>query len=227
MVVDFSRALLRLLLFAHLALLLWLSVPEITACSGMELPVKANPTDLVTARDRVSRGTYFYLASFIDVFAMVYIVSRSERVPGRHDLRGYSRLVPGVMLASTVVFRARYKYCTPNDPECCGSLNCPTTSSSLGLSGCPDTPGRDFPINWNDRKSWCAMPSWYKDTDAATVCGGLAVLPDVASCYRYGCSSLVPVQYYGTHMIMWSSIVFAILALVPYQASAARKAHAE
>ena len=227
MVVDFSRALLRMMLFVHLALLLWISVPEVTACSGMDLPSFSNIGDVATARDRASRGAYFYLAPFIDVLAMAYIVSRSDPSPGRHDLRGYHRLVPGVMLVSTIAFRARYMYCTPNDPECCGSLQCPTTEYSLDLPGCPSTPGRDFPIDWNDRMSWCAMPSWYKDTEAARECGGLSVLPDVASCYRYGCSALVPVQYNGTRMIMWSSIVFAILALVPYEPRAARKVHAE
>ena len=213
MLIEVCRALLPIMACAHVILSLWVYVPEITACADMHLPTVSRLNDLIEAQDRASKGVYFYAALCIDIVCMVYITLVSSPSAGRHDIRGYSRWVPAIMLVSTISFRARYMYCTPHDPECCESLQCPTTAFAMSMPGCT---ANTFPVDWHDRQSWCAMPSWYT-SHAAKVCGGLASTPDVASCYRYGCSPLVPVQYNGTRVIMWSSILFALLSLVPYR----------
>lgn len=220
MLVESCRALLPMMACAHVVLLLWVHVPEITACSDMQLPTVSRISDLVVARNRASNGVWFYAASFVDVVSMAYVLLVSSPSAGRHDVRGYSRWVPAAMLVSTIAFRARYMFCTPNDPECCESLQCPTTDFTVALPGCSAS---TFAVDWHSRQSWCPIPSWYT-SHAAEVCNGLGNTPDVASCYRYGCSALAPLQYNGTRLIMWSSILFAVLSLVPYHTRGARKA---
>ena len=219
MLIESCRALLPMMACAHVILLLWVHVPEITACSDMHLPTASRIPDVVVARDRASRGVYFYAASFIDVISMAYLTLVSSPSAGRHDVRGYSRWVPAIMLASTISCRARYMFCTPHDPECCESQQCQPTAFAVALPGCA---ANTFAVDWHDRQSWCPMPGWYS-SHAAEVCSGLGNTPDVASCYRYGCSALAPLQYNGTRMIMWSSILFSLLSLVPYQTQGARK----
>lgn len=218
MLIDGCRMLLRMLPFAHISLLLWLYVPEITTCSDMELPTASVSNDLQVARERAARGSYFYAAAIVDVFSMIAIVLSSSVRAGYHDLRGYGRWIPVLMLASGIAFRARYTHCVPNDPECCDGLGCPTTSFSTDFAGCSSQgPFDAFYIDWHDRNNWCALPLWYQTTNAASLCGGLQNTPDVASCYRYGCSALAPARYNGVRMVIWSSTLFAVLALVPYQ----------
>jgi len=217
MLIDACRMLLRMLPCAYVSMLIWLYVPELTTCGDMSLPTASVSTDLRVARERAARGSYYHAAAIVDVFSMMTIILASSKRAGYHDLRGYSRWVPVLMLSSGIAFRARYTHCVPNDPECCDGLGCPTTSYSVDLAGCAaQGPVDSFYIDWHDRNNWCALPRWYQTTNAASLCGGLQNTPDVSSCYRYGCSALAPTRYYGARMLIWCSTLFAIMALVPY-----------
>lgn len=215
------RALVPMMACAHIVVLIWVYVPEITACRNMQIPTATRMLDLAVAQARSSRGVWFYAACFIDVISMAYITLVSSPLAGKHDIRGYSRWVPALMIASTISLRARYMFCTPNDPECCESLQCPLDTNIVTLPGCSADTYAAFQIDWNERQNWCPMPKWY-DSHAAKVCSGLANTPDVASCNLYGCSPLVPLQYYGARVIMWNSLLFAVVSLVPYRTLAER-----
>lgn len=219
-----GRLMVRMLPFAHVMLLAWLLVPEFTACSDMRLPVIHRGSDLETARFRASRGSYFYAAAGIDLFCMIVIVCVSSKRSGAHDLRGAMRWVPALMVASNIAFRARYTFCAPNDTECCDGLQCPISSYSTDFAGCASNQEFDsFYIDWRDRSNWCAIPKWYQTSNAATLCNGLQNTPDVASCYRYGCSTLSPERYNGVRIVIALSFLFALFSLLPYEAHPGRE----
>ena len=120
------------------------------------------------------------------------------------------------------------------DSECCDNLQCPDEIYTARLPGCGILESRQdqgfVAISWAYRDSFCPLPGWYGfrsnmnatvaeeyrnvQTFVAKWCGGLYGTPDVASCYRYGCSSEVtPIPYYGIRMIVVS--VFVGLTVVP------------
>ena len=214
------RAILPILACSHLALLLWLSLPDINACSSQALPAGIHPRDIETAAERSKNGALFYLASFLDVIGIVYIILNSRKCASRHDLQGHHRWVPVLSIMSMIAFRSRYLYCASTDAECCANLKCPETTYAADFEGCSDL-ARNA-IIWSERENWCPVPKWYDQSGIVEICGGLHKLPDVASCYRYGCSTQAPVRYYGNRVIMWSSVLFALLSLVPYEPRAPR-----
>lgn len=218
MLSDTCRAVLPILAAAHLSILLWVNMPEMYSCANISLPAVAVLTDVTVSRDRAARGVYFHAASIVELVLMAYIVVRSRRVVKRHDLDGGDRWVSVLLIVVNMVARARYVYSTPLDMESCDSLMCPTTPYSSQLNGCQGADGVDsFYIDWNDRDNWCPTPKWYRDQPyAATMCGGLANIPDIAACYRYGCTPLVPARYNAIRVLIWSSFLFALVALVPY-----------
>ena len=218
MIPEICRALLPMLACAHLSLLLWTIVPELTVCSGMALPAASVVTDVTIARERAARGSYFNAAALVELLGMAAVVFGSSKRSMRHDLAGKSRWLPALMIVTNMSCRARFVYSTPHDAESCRALNCPTTPYSAQLPGCQAASGVDaFYIDWNDRENWCPMPRWYREQPyAAALCGGLVATPDVASCYRYGCSAMTSGRYNSVKVLIWSSLLFSILALVPY-----------
>jgi len=218
MIPEICRALLPMLACAHLSLLLWTIVPELTVCSGMALPAASVVTDVTIARERAARGSYFNAAALVELLGMAAVVFGSSKRSMRHDLAGKSRWLPALMIVTNMSCRARFVYSTPHDAESCRALNCPTTPYSAQLPGCQAASGVDaFYIDWNDRENWCPMPRWYREQPyAAMLCGGLVGTPDVASCYRYGCSEMMAGRYNSVPVLIWSSFLFSIVALVPY-----------
>lgn len=218
MLSDACRAALPILAAAHLSVLLWTDMPEMYSCINISLPPVAVLTDVAVSRDRAARGVYFHAASIVEVVLMIYIVVRSRRVVKRHDLGGNDRWMSVLLIVVNMAARARYVFSTPLDMESCDRLMCPTTPFSSQLGGCQGANGVDaFYIDWNDRDNWCPTPKWYRDQPyAATLCGGLANIPDITACYRYGCTPLVPARYSVIRLLIWSSFLFALASLVPY-----------
>lgn len=217
MLSDVARALVRILPVMHAALCVWLYVPEFGTCENMNLPYEMVSNDLTIARTRAKEGTYFHAATAIDLLSMMLIVAAFRVHGARHDLYGLARWLPVVMLVSNLAFRVRYTFGTSEDRESCGGLKCPVSRYSMDMEGCYNSDLLyTFEVDWRDRDNWCALPRWYQLTNAASVCRGLENTPDVASCYRYGCTKSVPHRYVGVRMIIMSSFLFAIAALVPY-----------
>lgn len=220
----FIRLLIRILSGAHLSIVVWLYGTEYGSCSNMELPRLSQPGDLDAARLFQSNGTLFHAATFLDIVCITCILLLSKRERGSHDLTGIRSWVPMLMISYGIAFRARYTEGLLSDSQSCASLACPTTSYSVTLSGCPGDTGErgdggefdSFYIDWNARDSWCPIPRWY-DVNAAQLCNGLTNIPDVASCYRYGCTyELTQYRYVGVRMLMYGSALLGALSLLPY-----------
>lgn len=219
----------------HFFLLMWHYVPEIDACDGIVLPPNQVSTDMQTVRTRKERAESFDVVCVFEVAVMLLTlvtVYRTEKLTVVH------RALPFFLLLSTFVVRLRHTGilgCAADDPECCSNLNCPSANFTTTLPGCASSYYHDdgnfgmIPIQWA-RKSFCPVPCWYSNSslmnptnvnckDRSGVvqarCGGLAGTPDVASCYRYGCSrEATPIPYYGVRLITANVVAFVCLVLV-------------
>lgn len=232
MIAILIRTALPMFVTLHAFLLLWYYVPEIGACDDLPLPRLQGTSDITVALDRQGRSYTFSLASVLEIAVMVLIVYCTRHEPKKLSLTGTARWLPMVLIVDALVLRARHiglGACAPHDPVCCSNLNCPDTAFTTVLPGCQSATGGVetwLPVKWGDRTSYCPLPPWYVNSNALELCRGLVGTPDVASCYRYGCSSVAtPVPYYSVRLITGSVILFALLALTarsPLHAKAGR-----
>ena len=217
----------------HACLLAWQYIPEIGVCEHMRLPPEPVTDDSEVVALRNTHADAFNLVS---VFELVVMCMTAAHLRGNKKLHGSFKLLPFLLMISTLVVRLRHMGplgCAKGDAHCCGNLGCPDRDFTMELSGCMSTyTGNSYgylPIEWG-RTSFCTIPCWYSGISAQTHpndlqcknaagnvqsnCGGLYGTPDVASCYRYGCSvKASPIPYYGVRLLTANVIVFACLGL--------------
>ncbi len=217
----------------HAFLLMWYYVPEIGVCDDLPLPRLQGTSDVTVALDRQGRSYTFNLASVLEIVTMVMILFFARSAPKKLSLAGAARWLPMVLIIDALVLRGRHiglGACAPHDSACCDNLNCPDTAFTTTLAGCASaTSGMEtwLPIKWGDRTSYCPLAPWYVNSNALELCRGLAGTPDVASCYRYGCSSVAtPVMYYSVRIITFNVVVFALLSLAARSPLHATAGHA-
>jgi len=206
--------LLLVLIAMHIGLLIQSYAPEAGACGHTYKHVlNTDLNALEVARQRDRNADTFAFAAVIESVGMLMMLAGSQ-----------SRIVPSVLVIDALALRARHigmGGCTPYDTRCCTELSCATTNYTTSLANCreksvgPAGISSTIKIDWQQRTNYCALPAFYtKDSLAEILCGNLENTPDVASCYRYGCSSEnVPRQYYSTRIITANVLLIAILAL--------------
>ena len=208
------KGLCLVLIAMHIGLLIQSYATEAGACAHTYKRVlNTDLGALEVARQRDRNADTFALAAIIESAGMLMIAAGAS-----------SRLIPSILVVDALALRARHVGlggCTPYDPKCCTELSCVTTNYTTSMANCREkTIGKagissTIKVNWQQRTNYCALPAFYtKDSLAETLCGNLANTPDVASCYRYGCSSEnVPRQYYSTRIITINVLVIAVLAM--------------
>jgi len=233
----------------HACLILWQYVPEMGVCEGLYVPARHASDDLSMAKDRSSRSIGFNMVSFLEIFIMFLVAANCNPGDGKKKqlVRGGVRLLPLVLVVSTLVVRMRHigtMGCAEGDTQCCANLGCPDELYTSRLPGCRASENQGdmgfVAISWSFRNSFCPVPGWYSVAPNRTYttmqrnvagnvlynCGGLYGTPDVASCYRYGCSSVAtPIPYYGVHMITFSVILFVAVSLLSPSGTAIQELH--
>lgn len=217
----------------HVCLLAWQYIPEIGVCENMRLPPERVTDDSETV---ALRNTHVDAFNLVSVFELVVMCATATHLSVSNTISGSFKLLPFLLLVSTLVVRLRHMGplgCSTGDEHCCGNLGCPDSPFTNELSGCMSAYTENtygyLPIEWS-RTSFCTIPCWYSGLSSQTHpndlqcknvagnvrsnCGGLYGTPDVASCYRYGCSvKASPIPYYGVRLLTANVIVFACLAL--------------
>lgn len=217
----------------HACLLAWHYVPEIGACQDMRLPPEQVTDDIQVVLSRNARADAFDLVS---VFELVAMCIAAFYCILHRNIDSAFQLLPGLLLVTTLVVRLRHigpLGCSSGDAQCCANLGCPDKDFTIELAGCMSQfTGASYgylPIEWS-RTSFCSIPCWYSDSASYSPdpdmlqcknvvgnvqknCGGLYGTPDVASCYRYGCSvNASPIPYYGVRMLTANVILFVLLS---------------
>lgn len=220
-----------LLAATHACLLAWMYIPEIGVCDGMRLPYEQVTDDMEIVLARIKQSESWDFVSVFEIFAMTVF---AVHVGTKGTVTGGYKLLPFLLMTSTLVVRLRHMGllgCSDGDLHCCANMGCPNQDMTHSLPGC----GINFnsekygslPIKWS-RTSFCPIPCWYSAAAAATPgdeqnckdlsgdirsnCYGLYGTPDVASCYRYGCSlAASPIPYYGVRLLLANVILFVCL----------------
>lgn len=198
-----KRELLFIVSALHVSLIAVVHVQDVGVCGALAAgSSKPHPQDVRTALQRAGNADTFNLAAITEVMVILAM-----------PLLPSWRVLPTVLLVDAVAVRARHLGwggCTPGDTRCCAELQC------YSFDNCKQPPYIGGSTNWNDRNNFCPMPHFYvKDSRAKVACRTLANTPDMASCYRYGCSSVhTPSQYWIQRCLLLSLIVVAILGLL-------------
>lgn len=231
---NFIRFGVPLLAATHVCLLAWQYIPEIGVCKHMRLPSSLRVTDDL---DMVFlRNTHADAFNLVSVFELVVMCMTAVQLQYQPKVLRSFKVLPFLLMISTLVVRLRHMGplgCAKDDKHCCGNLGCPDSDFTMELSGCMSAYTESkygyLPIEWS-RTSFCTIPCWYSELSAQTNpdnlqcknvagnvrdnCGGLYGTPDVASCYRYGCSvKASPIPYYGLRLLTANVIVFVCLSL--------------
>lgn len=235
-----GQHLVPLIAATHAGLLKWQYVPELYVCDNISMPQVHTSDDIFTAIDRQSRSAEYSIVSVLELVVMFLVsyVCKGGQGMNKQLLQGGYRYLPLILVVSTLAIRLRHIGlfgCVDGDPYCCGNLQCPDSMYTANLPGCSmqsDKQDQGFvAISWAYRNSFCPLPGWYGlpsnynvnldiqsrnvQTYVARWCGGLYGTPDVASCYRYGCSSkATPIPYYGIRMVVANVILFVLLSLL-------------
>ena len=178
-----------ILIGVYLFLLFFSHVYEIDACDDVVAnPVKPRQADVMTAIERGKLAASFDISSVCESIILLLFLLGVE-----------SRVLCTVLLVFAIAVRARHVgvgQCTPNDTACCSALEC------YKFPACTAPPFLSTQTDWNLRANYCPMPYfYYKDTNARLACTTLANTPDMASCYRYGCSEQhTPYTYYSNRV---------------------------
>ena len=193
---------------------------EAGACDNTRLPDDSAFSDRQVASDRTFQGANFYSASVIELLLICTCILLSRKTSYAHDLKGSARWVPVFIIVLNMSCRARYVYSTPYDSKACNALGCPDTHTSYSFPQCVLGDGKSaYVVKWGMRKNWCPVPDFYqKNPYLVAACGGLKNTPDVASCYRYGCTSQTGIRYNIVRVLIWNAFLFATVVLVPYTA---------
>ena len=179
------------LIIAYWFLLLQQFMESIGSCDNLsKTNAKPSQNDVLVSLQRLKLSSVFNRASVVEVIVMSFVLSGSQSF-----LWGF------VLLNDAIAVRARhigFVACTPNDKSCCEELECHKFPS------CTSPPFLSSTTNWNNRLNYCPMPYfYYNDASAQSACGSLANTPDMASCYRYGCSRQhTPYQHYVVRVML-------------------------
>jgi len=232
-----GRYILFTLVLVHSGLLLREYIGETGSCKNLSLPAQHLKDDVFTVDDRLAIAAQFHVVSVCEILLMALVLMagfvRDKRSAyalsdGQIPYLSFSMLVfPALILVGVVSVRMRHTGvfgCAHGDDQCCDNMYCPDTASTTysELPGCNlgggyraanvNSPGTGA-INWNDRSSYCVVPSWYH-SPLPIECGGLLRLPDTSACYQYGCSyDTTPVPYVSVRLIMANAILFVIVSV--------------
>lgn len=218
MIIDLCRLAVKVLPACYLVVLIWMFVPESSRCQDYSLPYLNAPSDANVARSRAHAGNWFNFFTLLDFPCMLLVIKLSKLRQGSHDLRGIGIYISGFIMVSAIGIRGRRTFNTSSDPLSCERLNCPTEALSTTLPGCTGVDIYDtVKVDWRDRRSWCPVPNWYRESNAATLCGGLSNTPHVHACYTYGCTNVIPSRYNAVRLSYWLPLVFALCSLIPYE----------
>ena len=192
-----------LLIIIYWFLLLQQFIESVTTCNDDLTANDAKPTqsDVLVALQRSKTSVSFDRASFLEVVVMSCLLSNVQ-----------SPAFGFVLINDLIAVRARhvgFGACTPNDRACCAELQC------YDFPSCTTPPFLSSTTDWNNRQNYCPMPYFYiKDASARLACGSLANTPDMASCYRYGCSRKhVPYQYYMNRVML---VILCIIGFLSF-----------
>lgn len=186
----------------HVGLISVAYAPDVNTCTALaSTQSKPQPQDAATALHRASYADTFNVATALEVIALVLLPFFPSE-----------RLLPSLLLVDVIAIRARHLgwgSCSPNDTRCCSALNC------FNFDNCQQPPFIEATTNWNDRRNYCPMPHFYvKDSKAKSACKYLSNTPDMASCYRYGCSKThTPFQYWIQRSTVLSLVLISVIGL--------------
>ena len=186
----------------YLFLLATTYIYDFDACAETtSTSLKPRQADVLTAIERGKLAASFDVSAMLETFILLYLLFVKQ-----------SRIMSTALLVLTLAVRARHVgigACTPNDTTCCSALNC------FEFPACTTPPFLSTQTDWNLRLNYCPMPYfYYKDAKARLSCTTLANTPDMASCYRYGCSSThTPRTYYSNRVGVGVLLIISALKM--------------
>ena len=192
-----------LLIGVYLCTLAVIYVKDVGACedpgASSAAPLRS---DVATAIERGKHAVTFDVASTAEVAAMVLLLVAGKR----------SRALATILLVDAIAVRARHigvVSCTPHDTQCCSALGC------YEFTACTSPPFLGAQTNWKNRLNYCPLPYfYYKDSTARLSCTSLSNTPDMASCYRYGCSSTyMPFLHYIHRIMLGTQVGIIVLSM--------------
>lgn len=191
-----------LLTIVYLFLLLHGLLDRIGTCEALsQTDAKPSNSDVMVAFSRQHKSTAFDGAAFFEFVSMSCLLG-GVQLP----------VLPIALLVDAIAVRGRhigFGSCTPFDNECCDALHC------FEFPACTSPPFLASITDWNNRLNYCPLPYfYYKDARAKFACGTLSNTPDMASCYRYGCSRKhTPYQYFMVRVMFVLLVVISLLYL--------------
>lgn len=197
-----SKELRTLLIGVYLCMLAVIYIQDIGVCENPTgTSVKPLPADVATSIERSNLATTFNVASVVEVSGMVLLLAGVQH-----------RALANALLIDAIAVRARHLgvgSCTPYDTQCCSALGC------YEFTSCTSPPFLSVQTNWNNRLNYCPLPYfYYKDSTARLSCTSLSNTPDMASCYRYGCSSMhTPFLHYVQRIALGVLVSIAVMSM--------------
>lgn len=191
-----------LLTIVYLVLLLHALIDRIGTCDQLsKTDAKPSHSDVMLSFSRQKKSLSFDSATFVEFVCMSCLLG-GVQMP----------VLPMILLVDAIAVRGRhigFGSCTPFDNECCDALHC------FKFESCTSPPFLASTTNWNNRLNYCPLPYfYYKDASAKFACGTLDNTPDMASCYRYGCSRKhTPYQYYMVRIMFVLLVLISLLYL--------------
>lgn len=221
----YGRYLLRILLQLHVGLLIYRYLPDRTACADekwQSFSPESEANDYRTVLERIAEASLYEMVSAMETVVMLCIILWGTVRASRDNLASYlpdvGLLLPGLLMVSALSIRARHTGifgCATGDTECCGNMYCSDTIGN-SVPGCGITHKEDGSDgatvkNWSDRLAYCPMPNWYLPDN----CGdSLRGVPDLITCYQYGCSvDNTPIPYYSGRLEFATVVLFGIVAI--------------